>query len=550
MKKIIPLIFTLSFFIITAQEVPSIEDWRNDLEYLHKKVHNDYPFLFVKTTEDAFDIEVEKLHGLIPTLEPHEIIIGFSRIIALFKYGHMAVGFNIEPFEFHYLPINLYQFSDGIYLQGVHKNYQDVVGSEVIEINGIPIIDALKKVYPVVSAENSQYFKSYGINYLTIMEVLHAQGITNDLKSSIEFTLERNGETFKKVFDAMPKGQTVPRKYGFVFEDDNWSEAREQNITPLYLEQLDKMYFFKYLSEKKTVFVRLSQIEDDPNEDMESFYARLFDFVEKENVEKLIIDVRLNGGGNNFKNRTLVTKIIENKKINRIGNLFVILGRRTFSACQNLVNELDNYTNVIFLGEPTSENINFYGDSRPVILPHTGHPVYLSYAWWQDKPAWQNAKWLAPSIPVEMSFEEYSTNDDPILKTGLDFSDKDFKPNPMRYITDLFVRGEIQQLDQVVPQMINDPKYDFFDFEKEISKAGHHLIQSGRASAIQAGIAVFSFVTRLFPNSPSAWENLATGQMKAGHNENAKKSIKKAMALDLEGNISKRIQELLKNMPD
>ena len=45
--------------------------------------------------------------------------------------------------------------------------------------------------------------------------------------------------------------------------------------------------------------------------------------------------------------------------------MFVIIGRRTFSACQNLVNELDNYTNAIFIGEPTAENINFYGDTRP-----------------------------------------------------------------------------------------------------------------------------------------------------------------------------------------
>ncbi|PIB31326.1 hypothetical protein BFP77_01795 [Maribacter sp. 4U21] len=548
MKKISLILFVLFCLQISAQEMPTAKDWQNDLEYLHKTVHNEYPFLFVKTTKEAFDTEVEKLHRLIPTLEPHEIIIGFSRIIALFKYGHMAVGYNIEPFKFHYLPLNLYQFSDGIYLQGVHKDYRDVVGSKVIEINGIPVQTALDMVYPAVSAENSQYFKSYGINYLTIMEVLHAQGITNNLESSIEFTLEKNGKIVKKVFDAMPTGQTVPRQYGFVFEDENWSEAREQDTLPLYLDKLEKMYFFKYLPKEKAVFVRISQIEDDPTEKMETFYTRLFDVIEKEEVEKLILDVRLNGGGNNFKNRTLITKIIENKKINTIGSLFVIIGRRTFSACQNLVNELDNYTNVIFLGEPTAENINFYGDSRPVILPNTGHPVYLSFAWWQDKPAWQNAEWLAPSIPIEMSFEQYATNRDPMLEAALAFSDTDFKPNPMRYITDLFVRGEIQRLDEEVPKMIKDSKYDFFDFEKEISKAGHHLVDSGRPPAIQAGIGVYSFVTRLFPNSASAWLNLAFGQMRAGQMANAKSSINKGMTLGLEGEAKIRATEMLKEI--
>ncbi|WP_422859139.1 hypothetical protein ACOKFD_17810 [Flagellimonas sp. S174] len=548
MKHLSILFFTLLFVALTAQEMPTAKDWQNDLRFLQKTVLKDYPFLFVKTTRTAFDAEVEKLYNTIPSLENHEIIVGFSRIIGLFKYGHMAVGFNTEPFMFHHLPLNLYQFSDGIYLQGVHKEYQDVVGAKVVEINGIPITEALEKVFPVVSAENMQFFKSRGINFLTVMEVLHAQKITKNLKSSVEFTLEKDGKIIRKAFEAMSAGQQVPRNYGYVFQDENWSEARAQNITPLYLTQLDKMYFFEYLSKEKAVFVRLSQIEDDPNESMESFYSRLFDFIEKEDVEKLIIDVRLNGGGNNFKNRSLITKIIENKKINAVGSLFVIIGRRTFSACQNLVNELDNYTNVIFLGEPTAENVNFYGDSRPVILPNTNLPVYLSFAWWQDKPAWQNTEWLVPAIPIDMSFEEYSTNRDPILDAALAFSDTNFKPNPMRFITDLFVRGEIQRLDEEVPEMIKDPRYDFFDFETEISKAGLHLVGSGRMPAIQAGIGVFSFVTRLFPTSANAWKNLADAYLKAGDMQKTKESLRKSITLDTNGEVGKKAKMLLEEL--
>ncbi|MGD1945555.1 MAG: hypothetical protein ACFB0A_04705 [Croceivirga sp.] len=516
---------------MTAQQIPTVKDWQNDLRFLQRTIHEEYPFLFVKTTKETFDVEVEKLYGLIPDLAPHEIIVGLSRIIGLFKYGHMAVGYNLEPFKFHFLPLNLYQFSDGIYLQGVHREYKEALGARVLEVNGVSISDALKKIYPVVSAENTQFFKGRGINMLGIMEILHAQGITSKLQNSVEFTLEKDGKTFKQLFKALPVGEVVPSRYGYVLQDEDWLAARIQNTTPLYLEELDKVYFFKFLPEEKAVFVRLSQIEDDPNEKMESFYARLFNFIDKNEVEKLIIDVRLNGGGNNFKNRTLLTKIIEEKKINRVGSLFVIIGRRTFSACQNLVNELHNYTNAIFLGEPTSENINFYGDSRPVVLPNTGHPVYLSFAWWQDKPAWQNAEWLAPSIPIELSFEDYATNSDPVLEAALAFSDRDFIPNPMRFITDMFVRGEIQELDQKVPTMLEDSRYDFFDFETEITKAGHHLVGSGRPPAIQAGIGVFSFVTRLFPNSSIAWKNLADAYLKLGDKEKAKKLMDMANSL-------------------
>ncbi|MEO0572701.1 MAG: hypothetical protein AAF039_13425, partial [Bacteroidota bacterium] len=90
--------------------MPTAKDWQNDLKFYQKTVHEEYPFLFVKTTKEIFDHEIEKLYQLIPSLEDHEIIVGLSRIHALFKYGHMTVGYNSEPFKFHYLPINLYQF--------------------------------------------------------------------------------------------------------------------------------------------------------------------------------------------------------------------------------------------------------------------------------------------------------------------------------------------------------------------------------------------------------------------------------------------------------
>ena len=60
----------------------------------------------------------------------------------------------------------------------------------------------------------------------------------------------------------------------------------------------------------------------------------------------LIIDVRNSFGGSGEFNRTLVTSIIRNESLNRHDRTFVLIGRRTFSAAQLLVNELEQYTRV------------------------------------------------------------------------------------------------------------------------------------------------------------------------------------------------------------
>ncbi|MEJ2113268.1 MAG: hypothetical protein P8X62_06120 [Flavobacteriaceae bacterium] len=499
MKKTIFLFLALAMYYSACSQTKfTSQQWQEDLKFLQEKVHKDYSFLFKKTTAGVFDQEVEKLYNDIPNLEEHEIVVGLSRIIALFKYGHTRLGFESVPIPLHFLPVNFYQFNDGVFLEGVHEDYKNALGAKVLTIGNMNIDEALNAIYPVVPVENDQFFKAYGMLYLVSLEVLHAQGVIDNISTPVEMTLEKDGKTFKQLFNPLPAGENIPKDYSLTKHEGSWLSARDQNNTPLYLDQLDKIYYYKYLPEYKTVYVRHSQIQDDPEENIPAFYERLFNFIDNNDVERLVLDVRLNGGGNNYKNKPIVTGIIKSEKINKIGSLFVIIGRRTFSACQNLVNELDNYTNVIFVGEPTSENINFYGDNREVKLPNSQLSVYLSFAWWQDKPQWENEPWTTPHINVDMTFEEYKTNKDPVMDAILSFSDEGFITDPMGYLTELFLAGKIDQLKTDAKKMIEDSRYGYFNFESEFNQAGYRLLGNGQH---QEAIFVFQFTTELFPNS-------------------------------------------------
>lgn len=546
MKSLFTLLLCAFVLQGTSQSQLTAKAWQDDLNFLKHTVHKDYPFLFKKTTAKEFDVAVDELHSSIPNMQEHEIIVAFSRLVSSFKYGHTQLGFRGLPNPFHQLPLNLYQFNDGVFIQGVHKDYEQALGARVVAIADKPIDAVLKAIYPVVPVENDQFFKSWGFLYLISPEILHAQGITKEFSTTVEFTLEKDGKTFNLAFNALENGEHVPLDYGLVQHDDNWLDARNQDETPLYLKNLDKIYFYEYLPEQKTVYVRHSQIQDDPSESIPQFYSRVFDFIDQNDVERLVLDVRLNSGGNNYKNKAVITKILESKKINKTGNLIVIIGRRTFSACQNLVNELDNYTNAVFVGEPTGENINFYGDNKQVTLPNSKIPVYLSFAWWQDKPQWENAEWTAPHLAVDMSFNDYKTNADPVLDVALSFSDSDFILDPMQYMTDLYMAGETEKLGSETYRMINDPAYKFFDFEKELNKAGYRLLSGEQ---YEQAIAVFSFVTQMFPDSANAWDSLAEGYLKAGQNEKAIEYYNKAISLDKEdGPTARNARKMLKSI--
>ncbi len=525
---------------IYGQQTLTATQWQEDLIYLKHKVQSEYPFLFKKVTVKEFGEEVETLHRSIPDLADHEIIAGFARIISLFKYGHTRMGLQGGPVTFRTLPINIYQFKDGFYVEGTHRDYKQALGARIVQIEGMPVAEALQKIRPVIPAENDQFVKAYGLSYLRVPEILHAQGVTKELKSEIRMTLDKDGQSIDVTFTAGT--ERAPTQYGFVEEEDPWLSMRNQEATPRYLKHLDKIYYHEYLPEHKALYVRHSQIQDDPAKDIPAFYEEVFAFVEDNDVERLILDVRLNGGGNNYKNKPIVTGVIKSDKINQPGQFIVIIGRRTFSACQNLVNELDNYTQAIFIGEPTSENVNFYGDNRRVELPNSKMSAYLSFAWWQDKPPWENAPHLAPHVAVEMSAAEYAANADPVLDLALTYSSKDFVSDPMAHLTKLFEQGKIAEVESAARRFVADPRYQFVDFEDNFNRAGYNLMQGDR---LEEALFVFRLNNELFPESANTWDSLGEALHKADRRDESISHYKKAIELDPDGPVGENARKML-----
>ena len=538
----------LTAFSANAQIELSPEEWQEDLAFLKQTVHQDYPFLFKKVSAEEFDAAVQELHDAIPQLAPHEVVVGFARIVAMFEYGHTSLwisGWSKDnPIGFHQMPYNLYNFSDGWYVQAVPETYKAALGAKVTKVAGMPIEEALAAVRPVVPVENEQFFRAYGWHQLGCPEVLHAQGVTKELQETITLTLEKDGKQFEQTFSAY-EGDGYPGQYSLVPPGDGWLSARSQAETPLWLKDLDKIYYYEYLPEQKAVYVRHSQIQDDPSMAIPEFYAEVFDFIENNEVEKFILDVRLNGGGNNYKNKPIVTGVIETEKINQSGKFFVIIGRRTFSACQNLVNELHTYTNAVFIGEPTSENINFYGDNQTVQLPNSGLEPRLSFAWWQDKPQWENQDWLPPHLSAELSFADYVANRDPALETIWAYDYEDAVVEPMAYLQELFMSGRADQIPSEAKRLLADPRYQYYPFEENMNRTGYQVMSSGD---VATATFVFQLTAELFPDSANAWDSLAEAHWKGGNIEKAKELYQKAISMDPDGSVGENARKMLEEI--
>ena len=284
----------------------------------------------------------------------------------------------------------------------------------------------------------------------------------------------------------------------------------------------------RHLPEARAVYVQLNQVGDKDGETLEAFAKRLFGFIESNSVERLILDLRLNRGGNGYLNRALLLGIIRAQKIDQRGKLFALVGRSTWSAAQMLVNELERYTNVTFVGEPSGSKLNHYGDSRRITLPNSQITVRVSTLWWQGDER-DRRQWTAPHVAADLTLEDYRANRDPALEAALAYAPKKTLIESMR---EAVAAGDLRAAAERLKSWRADPANAYVNgapAEAQVNRLGYELLAAKRPDQ---AIEIFRLNAETYPQSDNAHHSLGEAYAARGDREAAVKSYERALELN------------------
>jgi len=295
---------------------------------------------------------------------------------------------------------------------------------------------------------------------------------------------------------------------------------------PLWLQQPERAYWFKILPDR-TLYINHRAVQFiDAGVLNEVFFRRAFAAGDSAGVERVVLDMRVNGGGNNFLNRFLVKEIIRRPQLDRSNRLFVLIGRGVFSAAQNLVNELDFYTDATFVGEPTGNAPNQYGDARIFELPNSKLRVFISSLYWQGHSAMDTRTWFTPDVFVEATSSDYRAKRDPVLETALR---RATGPSFGQQLSDDAERGDSAAVRRSVEAYRANIENRYRNLENDVNAAGYELLNAGRPNA---ALTVFHVNVALFPRSANAFDSLGEALEKAGQRDAAVAAYRKAVELD------------------
>src|SRR5262249_46358060 len=139
-----------------------------------------------------------------------------------------------------------------------------------------------------------------------------------------------------------------------------------------YLRHPDLAYWFEYLPVQQSVYFQFNVADNAPKgPNFRDFADSLLTFVQSHDVKSMIVDLRLNSGGNLEVARDFVKSLGQNPVINRPGHLFVIVGHTTFSAGLYHAAQLKEFTHALFVGEPVGDWLDYWAEGGILILPYS-----------------------------------------------------------------------------------------------------------------------------------------------------------------------------------
>ncbi len=382
-------------------------DWSEDILRLDDGLRKTHIDLFHSLPEADYIELINILKEDAYSLDTTQFNLRVLEIVSAIGDMHTRASFNWK----YKLPLHIFLFKEGFYIRAIDAQYENLLGDEIMEINNIPVKEVFNRVTRLTSADNIYGYYNNSMDLIVLPEILAYLSVVSDPTDPVSLKLRNSGHVELKA-----ETFTIPEeKMIHIFQ-------KSDNEIPLYIKSfLTGPYYYTYRPEHKIFYIQLNTIRN-PSEEksFESLFNEIIEAIDQAAPEKLILDLRWNGGGNDPVYRSSLPKFVAaiiRNNLNSPDKFYTVTGRYTASAAQHLINDLEYLTNTTFIGEPTKQNVHFFSDSRWFTLPNSKIRIAASAGWLQNyiPKGIEDRVLFKPDIFIPWSFESFNENMDPVL---------------------------------------------------------------------------------------------------------------------------------------
>lgn len=371
------------------------EQWRQDLHALADGLAKRHANAFFSLPKAEFDAAVADLDRRIPTLDADQIFVGFTRIANMIGDGHTGTVF---PADRRTMPLELTRFGQTYRVTAAGPGLEQALGAEVLKIGDTPIARAHELALTLTPRGELDALREGRVPYyLARGMALHGLGITPRRDRAVYTLRGEDGKVFTVQAEGLAPGQQVELKPAF------------SGPKPLRVQHADDAFWCTQVAAGRVVYCVWNAYQD-----LKAKAQAMYDLLDRDHPDKLIIDMRDNGGGDNTVGEAVLVKpLAARADINRRGRFYVLIGPLTFSAAMNNAAQFDDMTEAMLVGETIGEKPNSYQEPRQFILPNSHLIVRASTLYYEFRKNGQNE--VRPEKEIVPTWPDVKAGRDPVL---------------------------------------------------------------------------------------------------------------------------------------
>lgn len=370
-------------------------------------------------------------------LSHEQFVLRVAEIAALADNGHTAIGENAFKKNTPRLPLRTYQFADGLHVVWATPALSDLLGARVDAIDGHSIADihaATRRYAGGTDAHRQRMLTAM----LESPALLQAAGLASSRDALTLRGVLASGAPFERRITAEERDRSawVSSSQRLLFP--TWGGAPMQGVMglddplPVYLRHSSNLFSSETLPERG-LYIGLSHNGDTDDLPIAAFLDSALTRVRSEHPAYVVIDMRMNGGGDYTTTYAFAQTLPEAANG---APIYVFTSPWTFSAAITTVAALETAggDQVIIVGEPVGDRLDFWAEGGTFNLPNaflqvhyaSGRHVYNGACRDRATCFWLNERYpvrvrsLAPDLPAPLTFAAYREFRDPALDAVLE----------------------------------------------------------------------------------------------------------------------------------
>ncbi|MEZ5971098.1 MAG: hypothetical protein R3C31_04770 [Hyphomonadaceae bacterium] len=387
---------------------------------------------YTPTTRAEAQHLLTQLQANAGSLSHEQFVLRVAEIAALADNGHTSIGENAFRKNTPRLPLRTYQFANGLYVVWTTPALADLRGARIDAIDGHSIAD-LHRATRRYSGGTDAHRQRMLTAMLESPALLQAAGLASERDELTLRGVLLNGTPFERRVEAEDRDRAawVSSSQRLLFP--TWPNApmaglmHDEDALPIYLRQRSQLFSLEDAPEHG-LYVGIAYNGDADESPIATFLDRALERVRSEHPAYVVVDMRMNGGGD------YTTTYAFAQALPRAASdapIYVFTSAWTFSAAITTVAALKSAggDQVVIVGEPVGDRLDFWAEGGTFDLPNAflqvhyaaGRHVYdgpcrdRATCFWLNERYPVRVRTLEPDIPAPLTFEAYKALRDPAM---------------------------------------------------------------------------------------------------------------------------------------